>query len=213
VIAPRTVAAPLLALTTLGFVGWCGVAEAASPAYCALYSREYALDAVQPGAAAGMLQSVQDQAYYRCLNQDEDPPFPTTSAYFGASVAKSTAPSSAASITSVSSPEPKSASQPKTESVAKVTVESQSASVPKTTTQASAAQIVTPSPRPAQAKPPQTNTVVADGNTYRSNYHGSGKAPWTSEWKAWCARNFPNSWDPDTGTILNYGAGRRELCR
>ena len=56
-------------------------ASAASPAYCALYSREYAIDSVQAAAAPGMLQSVQDQAYYRCLNMDEDPPLPQKSAY------------------------------------------------------------------------------------------------------------------------------------
>jgi hypothetical protein len=102
--------------------------------------------------------------------------------------------------------------QAKTETVAKATVESAPASIQKTTTEANTAEVVTPSAHPAQTKS-QTTTVVADGSTYRSNYHGSGKAPWTAEWKAWCARNFPNSWDPDTGTILNYGAGRRELCR
>lgn len=60
-------------------------ASAASPAYCALYAREYAnqfeVQAVSPDATALL---VQDQAYYRCLNLDEDPEFPATSAYFGA---------------------------------------------------------------------------------------------------------------------------------
>jgi hypothetical protein len=61
-------------------------ASAASPAYCALYAREYANQMVQVGAPAKMTISVQDQAYYRCLNQDEDPTMPTASAYFGADV-------------------------------------------------------------------------------------------------------------------------------
>ena len=39
--------------------------------------------ASRPPLAPGMLQSVQDQAYYRCLNMDEDPPLPQKSAYFG----------------------------------------------------------------------------------------------------------------------------------
>src|SRR6476646_3537771 len=65
-------------------------AQAASPTYCALYGREYGLATVQPAAAPGMLASVQNQAYYRCLNQDEDPPLPKTSAYFGTDVSKLT---------------------------------------------------------------------------------------------------------------------------
>jgi hypothetical protein len=62
------------------------MASAASPAYCALYAREYANQMVQAGAPAGMAVSVEDQAYYRCLNQDEDPALPTASAYFGTDV-------------------------------------------------------------------------------------------------------------------------------
>lgn len=60
-------------------------ASAASPAYCALYAREYASQFALPATAASAdSMRLQDQAYYRCLNLDEDPAFPTTSAYFGA---------------------------------------------------------------------------------------------------------------------------------
>jgi hypothetical protein len=64
------------------------IASAASPAYCALYAREYAIARIGAAAAdaAPALQRLQDQAYYRCLNQDEEPEFPTTSVYFGAPV-------------------------------------------------------------------------------------------------------------------------------
>jgi hypothetical protein len=64
-----------------------GMAEAlaASPAYCALYAREYAQQFIEPATpASSATQQVQDQAYYRCLNLDENPEFPATSAYFGA---------------------------------------------------------------------------------------------------------------------------------
>jgi hypothetical protein len=66
---------------------------------------------------------------------------------------------------------------------------------------------------PAAAPAPAQSTQVAQASTFPRGYHGSGAAPWTPEWKAWCARNFPNSWDPQTGTVLNYGSDRRELCR
>jgi hypothetical protein len=68
------------AAAIVGLTSW--PASAASPTYCALYAREYAIQAVQQVAAKGMRQSVEDQAYFRCLNQDDDPPLPRTSAYF-----------------------------------------------------------------------------------------------------------------------------------
>src|SRR5438477_4010175 len=74
----------LVAASTLfgSAAGPVGPAQAAAPAYCALYAREYAKETVQDVAAFGMRQSVEDQAYYRCLNQDDDPPLPRASAYF-----------------------------------------------------------------------------------------------------------------------------------
>jgi hypothetical protein len=68
----------LLVLTAEG-------ALAAPPTYCALYAREYGnlADISTPEEA---IRRIQDQAYYRCLNQDEDPPLPTGSAYVGARV-------------------------------------------------------------------------------------------------------------------------------
>src|SRR3977135_3647722 len=115
---PRT----LLLLSFSGFavaaIGSSG-ALAASPAYCALYSREYAVDTVQPTAASGMFQSIQDQAYYRCLNQDEDPPLPQKSAYFGKEATKpgvasaaNAATSAAIADTIVTPPTPKPAPAP-----------------------------------------------------------------------------------------------------
>jgi hypothetical protein len=77
----------MLPLAGLGFAILTGdVAIAASPAYCALYAREYASVMVQEGAAPDATVTVQDQAYYRCLNRDEDPAMPTASAYFGTNV-------------------------------------------------------------------------------------------------------------------------------
>ena len=70
IIAPLTV----LGLFTIAIVAvGTGTAFAASPAYCALYAREYA---TQFSDGSGTNQRIQDQAYYRCLNLDEDPEFP-----------------------------------------------------------------------------------------------------------------------------------------
>jgi hypothetical protein len=152
-----------------------GAASAAAPAYCALYAREYAIDTVQPQAAAGMLQSVQDQAYYRCLNQDEDPPLPQQSAYFGSDL-NVISPDAPASDTNAASLPP-------------------------------------PVPKLAPPAPPPTAKTVKTSVPTAAGYRPSGLTAWTPEWVAWCARNFPNSWDPKTGTILHYGSDTRELCQ
>jgi hypothetical protein len=61
-----------------------GVAQAAPPAYCALYAREYANQFSEAaGEQPGTEKRIQDEAYYRCLNQDQDPQLPSTSAYYG----------------------------------------------------------------------------------------------------------------------------------
>ena len=74
-----------IGLATIAVSTGIGEALAASPAYCALYAREYAQQFIEPATPpSGATQQVQDQAYYRCLNLDENPEFPTSSAYFGA---------------------------------------------------------------------------------------------------------------------------------
>jgi hypothetical protein len=77
----------IMPLAGIGFLAAAGAAQAASPAYCALYAREYAnqfTDAA--GQPLGTEQRIQDEAYYHCLNQDEDPQLPATSAYYGTEI-------------------------------------------------------------------------------------------------------------------------------
>jgi hypothetical protein len=73
VIAPLLSLGPL-ALGVLAIAG--GTASAASPEFCALYAQEYVdrygADAKKEGSAA----VVHDRAYYRCLNQDDEPKLP-----------------------------------------------------------------------------------------------------------------------------------------
>lgn len=64
-----------------------GAATAAPPEYCALYAREYANQfATAAGERPGSEPKIQDEAYYRCLNMDQEPEMPATSAYSGTSV-------------------------------------------------------------------------------------------------------------------------------
>ena len=74
--------APLAAVGLLAITA--GSASAASPAYCALYAREYALEYVRTASkaiGADSQQRIQDKAFYKCLNLDEQPSLPETSAY------------------------------------------------------------------------------------------------------------------------------------
>jgi hypothetical protein len=170
----------LAAAAAFGFVSLAAsAASAASPAYCALYAREYALDTVQPNAAAGMLQSVQDQAYYRCLNMDEDPPLPRKSAYFGTDVAKPSPAAAAIATAIVEDVKP-----------------------------------TTPKPTAAPKATPQRTVATASASkpASSSSRRVSGLTAWTPEWEAHCARYFPKSWDPKTGTVLPYGTSKRQLC-
>ena len=77
----------IMPLAGLGALAAMSTADAAPPAYCALYAREYANQFSSAiGKPDGSEQRIQDEAYYRCLNQDENPAMPMTSAYSGTDV-------------------------------------------------------------------------------------------------------------------------------
>lgn len=85
---PATVSGYAFVLIGFGLLG-AGVAQAASPAYCALYAREYTAQFTTGStadAAAASDYRIQEQTYYQCLNMDVEPPFPDSSVYAGASV-------------------------------------------------------------------------------------------------------------------------------
>lgn len=151
-----------------------GTASAASPAYCALYAREYANQVVDVGASAKVAINVQDQAYYRCLNQDEDPALPTASAYFGSDV-ENPAPARSLATIAKGSPSPGDAK--------KVSG--------------------------GQASAPQKANLVASTS---SGGRSRGLVRWSPEWVAKCEKYYPNSFDPDTGTVLPYHASSRRMC-
>ena len=60
---------------------------------------------------------------------------------------------------------------------------------------------VAPDPRPAKRQ----NSSGA--------WRGSGLPAGSPELQAWCEEHFPNSYDPDTGTVLPYDTGVRTTCR
>jgi hypothetical protein len=168
-----------------GWVAVCGAAlsilvpsavSAASPAYCALYAREYTAQFTTGSDADEAMASeykIQEQAYYQCLNMDVEPEFPATSVYFGTGLNDI--------LAGVGGP---------LEGVAEG-----DASFEEPVAEAAPA-----------AKPAATQTAS------RSSGRGSGLQPWTPEWEAWCKAHYPNSFDPNDGTVMPFNESRR-FCR
>jgi hypothetical protein len=155
------------------------IASAASPAYCALYAREYAISRIGPegnASAASALQRVQDQAYYRCLNQDDEPEFPTTSAYFGAAVEDIFGDNA----TDVGGP-----FQDVGEGDASAGDE----------TPIEPAPVVKPKAKPKK--------LASQGSG-----RGSGLTPWSDEWVTWCKSNY-RSFNATTGFVLTLSGERK----
>lgn len=176
----------IMPLAGLGALAAMSTADAAPPAYCALYAREYANQFSSAiGKPDGSEQRIQDEAYYRCLNQDENPAMPMTSAYSGTDVeGDGGVGGPLEEVTGEGDASPPDEAVPVEEAKATAAAE--------------------PGPK-AEPEPPKKVAEVRRGYT-------SGAEPWTPEWRAWCKKHFPNSFDEKTGTILPYG-GKRQLCK
>ena len=216
--AMKPVIVPLAALGMLAVTT--GAALAAPPAYCALYAREYASQfALAAGEKPDAEPKIQDEAYYRCLNMDQEPQLPVTSAYYGTSVdtaGKGTAQKPAANAVSQASNQP---AAPPSASVAVTATPSMPAAPPATATVAAATPPVPTAPPaaaaatpPVSVPPPQPIAKMA-GNTTTTRSYTGGKTPWTPEWFAACKKYFPNSFNEKDGTILPHGSNKRVLCR
>jgi len=71
----KTIVAPLAAIAAVGF--GVGAASAASPAYCALYAKEYVKHAAIDSQGSLPPTLIHDRAYHKCLNLDDEPMLPT----------------------------------------------------------------------------------------------------------------------------------------
>ncbi len=175
----------------IAFLATSGTAEAASPAYCALYAREYTAQfATGSDADAAMASEykILEQSYYQCLNMDVEPQFPQTSVYFGEGLNDI--------LGGVGGPF-EGVAQGDTSASDEVVVDPP-------------ADVVAAKPAPAeQAAPEAKPTQTASAAEPRRKGRGSGLEAWTPEWEAWCKKHFPNSWDPSDGTIKPYGEDRR----
>ena len=162
--------------------------SAASPAYCALYAREYAaarIGAPSGDESAGALQRVEDQAYYRCLNLDEEPEFPTTSAYFGSPVEEIDGgvggPFQAIAEGDASGDQPDVQVDPV---------------------------VALPVPPVAVAPAPKPVRTASAGSS--RGPHGSGLTPWSDKWVTWCKAHY-KSFNLTTGMVTTL-SGDRRMC-
>ncbi len=199
----KSMIAPLAGLGILAAAT--GAALAAPPAYCALYAREYANQfALAAGEKPDSEPKIQDEAYYRCLNLDQAPEMPTTSAYFGTSVDTAGQDGQQEPVTGSAAPD--------TNQPVPVTASAAAPAVSANADTAAAGASAPPAADTAAAPQPKPATRTADSTPSTHSYTG-GKKPWSPEWLAACRKYFPHSFNEKDGTILPYGSNKRVLCK
>jgi hypothetical protein len=163
-----------------------GTASAASPIYCALYAKEYAKHAAAESQGSLSPERVHDRAYYKCLNMDDEPMLPTAYA----------------------EPEGGGVGGPFVEEEGSAAsfgeAETDTPSVDATAID----EAIVQETAVLEADPPPAKSAKRSGK-----WSGSGLAMGSPEWKSWCARHFPKSFDPKTGTIIPLKTGKRTVCR
>jgi hypothetical protein len=171
-----------------------GPAEAASPAYCALYAREYASARVDMAAgdqAEGARQRVEDQAYYRCLNLDDEPEFPTTSAYFGTEDMDQ----------AIGGP---------FEAISEGDADTGDSTPIDTDPNATAATDPADGPQPTVKPKPKPTQTASAGSGSGKGPASSGLKPWSDEWLTWCKAHY-KSFNATTGMVVTL-SGDRRMC-
>lgn len=165
--------------------GASGSAIAASPDYCAVFAKQYAEKALAQNDGNLSPDRIHDRLYHKCLNMDEEPALPTAYAEpqtDGLGTAAAGDDALEALILEEATSESPS-----------IDVTAIDEAVVKRTA------AIEDDQRPAAPK-------------RTGKWRGSGFATGSPEWRNWCAEHFPNSFDPNTGTILPYETGVREPC-
>ena len=180
-------------------------ASAASPAYCALYAREYSAARIGPvtsDADESASKRVEDQAYFRCLNLDDEPEFPASSAYAGASVED---------LDGGASGPFQDIAEGDTDSSDDADVSSSVAPAVKATGAAKAAAAVASGGMAAPTQNAPIIVAAAAASAYASGAKlpGTGLIAWSDPWLTWCKSHFPHSFDPKTGFVVPVGEPKR----
>ena len=161
-------------IAAIAIAGAATPSPAASPEYCAFYAREYALQFSFGPDEAQTEREILNQAYYRCLNQDEEPALPEHSAYSGSEL---------------------DAGQGEAPAVAEGDADYDEAD-----------EVDEPEAIAEAADEPEPTVTLVQRETRISR---SGLEAWTSAWRTWCQKHFPNSFDPETGYVTPYSDKRR----
>ncbi len=190
----------------LGLVGG-GSAGAASLDYCHRFATAHVKLASVQRLRNLSPETVHDQAFYLCLNMDEEPAMPT--AYVDPTIKGSNPPWFASA--------PEAGAAPKPEPASEAAIPPASAT-PEAVS--SAGEGVPPADEEATAKAEADGSAGATSLASTSKpakrtgrRRGSGLPQGSPELAAWCLKHFPNSYDAATGTIVPYETGVRTLCR
>lgn len=221
----------------LGVLGY-GSAGAASLDFCHRFATAHLKLALVQRLRNLSPETVHDQAFYLCLNMDDEPAMPT--AYVDPQIGGANPPWFAATPPVGGPVEPKAAEAGGgTEQPAAIAPDAASqapqAAPParvRVTIDANggdangddAKSIDAPAPAEQPAEAPAVAATAARSDEASSGAttaparrtgrrRGSGLPQGSPELALWCLEHFPNSYDPDTGTIVPFETGVRTLCR
>lgn len=166
-----------------------GSAGAASPDYCSVYAKEISKQMLSANKSNLSADRVHDRLYHKCLNMDEEPALPA--AY--AETPLDGIGGSLADERSIDNRSMESIVEEATSESPTVDATAIDESVVKRTAAIESKKATTPATRQGQ-------------------WSGSGYAMWSPEWRSWCEEHFPNSFDPESGTVLPYDKTEREPC-
>ena len=189
----KTISISLGALAATFLLGP-GTASAASPSYCEVYADAYLRHAQeQPGVPRGFIH---DRAYHICLNLDDEPVLPTERV-------DPVADRIAEPIMLAYASENYGAEET---DVAEATAEEppiDETSVEENQIEESLVGDIPVEEAVAAESDPTPDTddrIVA------------ALEKWSPEWRTWCREHYPNSFDPETGTVVPYDTGIRTEC-
>ena len=207
----------------LGVLGY-GSAGAASLDFCHRFATAHLKLALVQRLRNLSPETVHDQAFYLCLNMDDEPAMPT--AYVDPKIGGANPPWFAATPPFGGPVEPKAAEAgggtdlpaPIAPDAASQAPQAAPPARVRVTIDADRGDATAPAEAPAVATTAARNDEASSGATdaparRTGRRRGSGLPQGSPELALWCLEHFPNSYDPDTGTIVPYETGVRTLCR
>lgn len=209
----KTIIAPLAALAAYAL--GVSVSSAASPTYCALFAKEFVEQASQ-GKQSPPSKLVHDRAYHKCLNLDEEPQLPTayrdpTTDGNGAQFAVEEKPRAEISpvpelMRKPTTPDRPAANTAPVEETAALRPEATAAprEPEKSRLRSWMDGFIGKFRRTPTSPPPSSSEVSVLGDRALTMS--------AAERAAHCAKYFPKSYDPRTGTVIPYKTGVRTKC-